>query len=119
MTLPSLIKLLIQVIVLTILVLTLVAAGQMTQYILSTREIRFEALTHWKNSNPEQSALVDKYVSLCLSGEYHKLKHPNESRLPVDNYDCGNTIGAHELVQKMQQVDSQLGELAWPLSLVE
>ncbi|KOO13731.1 hypothetical protein AKJ18_17000 [Vibrio xuii] len=119
MTLPSSIKALLKALVLTVIILTFVAAGQAAQYITSAKELRFEAIAHWKLTHPEQSELVEEYVSICLNGTPQELKELNASQHPISIYDCGKAIGAHELMQEMQNIDSQLSTLAWPLSLIE
>ncbi|WP_394252845.1 hypothetical protein [Vibrio profundi] len=46
MTLPSSIKALLKALVFTVIILALVAAGQAAQYITSSKELRFAAITH-------------------------------------------------------------------------
>ncbi|EKG9563870.1 hypothetical protein O5P60_002680 [Vibrio parahaemolyticus] len=119
MTLPSSIKALLKALVLTVIILTFVAAGQAAQYITSSKELRSQAIAHWTHAHPEQSALVEKYVSICLNEKKHELKDLNPPQQPISIYDCGKAIGAHDLVREMQNIDSQLSTLAWPLSLIE
>lgn len=119
MTLPSSIKAPLKALVLAVIILTFVAAGQAAQYITSSKELRFEAIAHWKLTHPEQSELVEKYVSTCLNGTPQESEELNNPQHPISIYDCGKAIGAHDLMQKMQDIDSQLSTLAWPLSLIE
>ncbi|HBB9944291.1 hypothetical protein JHS95_23605 [Vibrio parahaemolyticus] len=119
MTLSSSINALFKALVLTVIILAFVATGQAVQYITSAKELRFEAIAHWKLTHPEQSALVEKYVSICLNEKKHELKDLNPPQQPISIYDCGKAIGAHDLVREMQYVDEQLSTLAWPLSFIE
>ncbi|GAB7225160.1 hypothetical protein VoSk93_43810 [Vibrio owensii] len=119
MTLPSSIKALLKALVLTVIILTFVAAGQAAQYITSSKSfVLRQSLTGrahtlnkahwWINMSPS--------VSTKRNTSLNTLILPQQ---PISIYDCGKAIGAHDLMQEMQYIDRQLSTLAWPLSLIE
>jgi len=97
--------------------------GQVSQYITSAKELRTQAIMQWEKDNPLNTALSNQFIYHCLTNR----KTPSTAALdgalqnkhPLTIYECGENLGAHELVKKVQAADEQLTTLAWPLSVLE
>ena len=93
-------------------ILLVVILGQASQYFYSLNELRYQTLMYWQLVHPEQDALTYKFIDLCMS-ESSKLH--DEFSL----YDCGNKIGAGDLVKELKKTDQMLERFAWPLYLAK
>lgn len=116
MTLSSPIKTLAKCILLSALTLALVAAGQVGQLIISANELRDHTLEQWQHTHPEQSELIEHFVSLCINNVQNPPTESIEFEI-VTVYDCGNELGAQELMNELQKNGNNLNTMAWPLSL--
>ncbi|WP_045422808.1 hypothetical protein [Vibrio jasicida] len=97
--------------------------GQASQYIASAKELRTQAITQWEKDNPLSTALSNQFIYHCLKSRKTPSKDALDDALqnkhPLTIYECGENLGAHDLVKKVQAADKQLTTLAWPLSVLE
>lgn len=119
MTLSNPIKTIAKSVSLCAIILALIAvgqAGQAGQFIISANELRDHTLKRWQHTHPEQSELIEHFVSLCINRAQNP---PTESIEFVSVYDCGNELGAQELMKELQKSGNNLNTMAWPLSLFD
>lgn len=103
--------------------LVLTTIGQASQYIASAKELRTQAITQWEQDNPFDTALSNQFIYHCLKNRKtpsrDALDDALQNKHPFTIYECGEKLGAHALVKKVQAADEQLTTLAWPLSVLE
>ncbi len=100
--------------------LLFVTAGQAMQLLKSTNDLRQHALSAWQADHPDQHALVTSFKRTCLyppKSSPESIKKSLEQQKPLVTWEtCGESIGAHALVEAIKQSDAQLRSYAWPLS---
>jgi hypothetical protein len=100
--------------------LVLVAFGQFGQTMHSISDLRNNEISLWKIKNPDNEALANTFINECLNSKMKRsadIPISNEKK-PVSLYECGNDLGANELVELIKKSDSRIVTAAWPLSLV-
>ncbi|MFM2623535.1 hypothetical protein [Vibrio owensii] len=86
--------------------------GQATQYHHSSNEVRYTTLQSWLNTYPEQRDLTHRFIDRCIN-------HPPRmfgSDKTLSLYECGESLGAYDLVDTLEQAERMLSDAAWPLS---
>lgn len=86
--------------------------GQATQYHLSSEEVRYTTLQSWLNTYPDQRDLTHRFIDRCIN-------HPPRmfgSDKTLSLYECGDSLGAYDLVDTLEQAERMLSDVAWPLS---
>ncbi|MFN1580482.1 hypothetical protein [Vibrio rotiferianus] len=111
----TLIKSLMKSLLLASAILLLVVLGQASQYFYSLNELRYQTLVYWQLVHPEQDALTYRFIDRCMSdsSKYH------DNTYEASLYDCGNKIGAGDLVKELKKTDQMLERFAWPLYLAK
>lgn len=99
----------------------LVFAGQVGQYMVSTKDARMHTITLWNEQNPDNSAISQQFINYCLTPkeiEEGDLKEQlGRDTKAISLYDCGNSLGAESLVAAIRKSDASMSSLAWPLSV--
>lgn len=90
--------------------------GEFAQLVCTSNDLREEAILDWRASHPDQLKLADTFVEQCLHNNHIKEIDTQNITKPVLISDCGKTMGAGELVQKMLESSLPLKTAAWPLS---
>lgn len=101
---------------LIVAVLVLVAVGQFGQYMASAKDVRNSAIEKWITANASETRLADRFVSECITGK--PIAERTMETKAVSVYECGNSIGANDLVSAVQAADQAMVSVAWPLSLI-
>ncbi|ALR95851.1 hypothetical protein [Vibrio alginolyticus] len=111
------------VIGLVLAALIFVTAGQIAQYITSVKELRQQTILDWQTHHPKQQASIQAFIDSCLTPKpKHNddfIKEMEESKPTILLTECGEKMGAKELVSAITKSDAQLQQLAWPLSYLE
>lgn len=99
----------------------LVSVGQMSQYFLSSKDARAHTIAIWNKHNPNQTALSQLFIDQCLTSERLDKSKIKESLKYepkfIGIYECGDSLGALELVVEIKRTDQAMHSLAWPLSV--
>ncbi|HDM8209273.1 TPA: hypothetical protein P0E34_004517 [Vibrio campbellii] len=113
----KIIKMFLKIITIVLGASSLVAAGQVGQFVTSSNELRSLTIANWQKNYPEQTTLVHQFTKECLDRSKERLeKPPIEPILLITIYDCGKDLGLAELMLELEQSDQRLTKLAWPLS---
>ncbi|HGF7522247.1 TPA: hypothetical protein AB5A43_003710 [Vibrio cholerae] len=98
-----------------------VFAGQLGQYSASLKDARMHAVSLWNLQNPNSEHVSQLFVRECLTskmiGNAQISKQISGETKPVDIYECGNNVGAQDLVVAIRNTDQSMHTLAWPLSI--
>lgn len=108
-------------VLITILCFLSAIFSQIGQYIASREDVLKHAIATWNEKYPEHVALSDLFVAECLSPQApEKLEKELLSKdvVVTSFYDCGDNLGANELMVWLKGSDDALSTLAWPLSMV-
>lgn len=87
---------------------TFVFAAQFGQYFASVKDAKMHTIALWNEKNPENKKISDLYISECLTPKM------------IDSsgvYDCGNNIGAGELIIEIEKTAESMKTLIFPLSI--
>ncbi|CAH1598972.1 hypothetical protein FWP33_18735 [Vibrio parahaemolyticus] len=99
----------------------LVFAGQVGQYMVSTKDARMHTIALWNEQNPNNTAISQQFINNCLTPkklEEGELKEQlSRETKAISVYDCGNNLGAESLVTAIRKSDDSMSSLAWPLSV--
>lgn len=99
----------------------LVLAGQVAQFVVSVNDTRDHAINQWNRENPELVELSNSFVRECLSSQSSKgrdLESELKNDAPYVSIDeCGDRLGALDLVSAVRVSEQSLKTFAWPLSI--
>lgn len=101
-----------------VVILFCVGFGQLTQWVTSLDELRTYTLTQYQSEHQEQAELVQNFIKQCLTSPSKEERSLDTPSHPISIYDCGQEIGADELVSEIKRSDGILETTAWPLSLL-
>lgn len=98
-----------------------VFAGQLGQYIASTEDARMHTISLWNLQNPSSEHVSQIFVRECLTSKMidnaEISKQISGETKPVGVYECGDNVGAQDLVIAIRKTDQSMHTLAWPLSI--
>ncbi|MEE8057308.1 MAG: hypothetical protein V3T17_05670 [Pseudomonadales bacterium] len=97
--------------------LVLVGFGQFGQYMTSANELRMHTINNWMTNNPEAKILAERFVGECLGDSKVPYSERSMEDSPFGIYECGNAMGANDLVTIIRDSDSILMTAAWLLTL--
>ncbi|MGH1472686.1 MAG: hypothetical protein ACRBCS_16005 [Cellvibrionaceae bacterium] len=89
--------------------LCFIGAGQFSQLVMSSEDLKMNVVADWRSKNPESGELVDSFFSSCVYG----LNGP-----VVSIYQCGDDVGADGLMEELRRMNLGLISVSWPLSIV-
>lgn len=96
--------------------LALVMLGQIGQVIRSNSDLRLHVISTWAGNDPSRKVVAEKFLTTCL-GAY--LPMIAGRYVPVVLRECGDSVGASELVVELELSDKILKTYAWPLSVFD
>lgn len=98
-----------------------VLVGQLGQYGISTKDARMHTISLWNEQHPNNESVSQLFVHECLTSKkvdsFELKKQISGDTKPIDVYDCGNNVGASDLVKAIRKTDQSMHSLAWPLSV--
>ena len=94
----------------------LVGVGQIGQVLKSSNDLRKYEIDQWVESDKSRAEIAQQFVSTCLDSIQSFNVGKTISDEPLSVYKCGESIGAHDLVNHIRNSDMVLKSLAWPLS---
>lgn len=103
---------------LALLALVLVVFGQASQAFKFNDDLRKHVINDWSGSDQSRAQIAEKFIATCIRGASDYTNRSIEDK-PFDVYECGESVGAAELVMVIKKADGVLKTLAWPLSTIE
>ncbi len=102
-----------------------VFVAQLGQHLASVKDAKMHTIALWSEKSPENKKTSDLYISECLmpkmidsSGGSYDKKPIIDAKNPISIYDCGNNIGARELMIEIEKTGDSMKTLIFPLSIV-
>lgn len=98
-----------------------VLAGQIGQAVVSGKDARMHTISLWNKKNVDNKYVSQLFIDQCLTSrklEHHEVKVAiKNGKKIVDIYECGDSLGAQELIAAIKETDKAMRSFAWPLSI--
>lgn len=101
-----------------LLTLVLVGLGQLGQFLKLNDDLRLHTINEWVKFDESRKEIAELFITTCIQGRTD-YKNRNIEDKPFGVYECGESIGATELVSVIRASDDILKSAAWPLSIIE
>jgi hypothetical protein len=89
--------------------------GQLGQYFNSHADLRLHVINEWADLDSSRSEIAERFISTCINGRSDDIGRMPKGKV-MSLYECGETIGASQLVSEIKKSDGILKTFAWPLS---
>ncbi len=96
-------------------IVTSAGAGQFSQLLYSSSDLRVASLAEWAGDDLERQATVKTFNQECLIGPKPV---DNSITTPISIMECAESKGFTELATIAKNSDKNLKSYAWPLSLI-
>lgn len=102
-----------------VITLSLIGLGQLGQALKFSEDLRMHTINEWVgHSGESRKEIAEKFISTCLTTQ-REPSTGSMSSVPFSIYECGESIGAFELVSAIRESDGVLKTPAWPLSIID
>lgn len=112
--------------VVSLLIIAGAFLGQIGQHLKAVNDVRLDSIAHWIAKDQNRAILAEEFITKCIKGKpkAHNKFDPIGDRKRIDGdplsvYQCGESIGASDLVAVIKGSDNVLTSYAWPLSLAD
>lgn len=98
--------------------LVLIGFGQLGQHLKHREDLRFHVINEWVEFDESRKEIAELFITTCIQGRTYYTNRKMDDK-PFGVYECGESIGATELVSVIRSSDYILKSAAWPLSIIE